>query len=461
MIVGQQNRRQLQPAHPLVPSTDGIQRLHALISVAFVVVAIVYLLQIGSPLRLVNDGIDYLLQASSAADGGGFQIHGVHSMRPPGYPFLILLLDKIGLGTSLAIVALNCLALAVGSWATYGALRISFGFSRETSRMLTLLTPMSFVMVRNVTYPLSDICFFGAAMPCILLLLRAERHTARDRFRRIALVLPLLLFCIELRTIGITLIPALLWAAIGGVDGGRKIYALLARHRVVTFVVLLVVVVTAGKIFLDSQYMRFNLPTFQHRGVLRSIVANIRDHTLEWGEMTANVPASRLPGPLQLPLRIAGALVIVACAAGVWSRRKSVDSVMLYVLGSAAIVFAYPWFDSRLWLPIMPFLMGYVLLGLERFIPKKPLRLLEIAYCLIFCLGGALALGYSTRLTLAGDRFPELFGDGRLRPTYQYAFRGEKPSDPAALNEDALYLLRRYDWRLSRRKPRGEPSFYR
>ncbi len=48
-----------------------------IIALAFVIVAIVYLVQIATPLRLINDGVDYLLQARSAIDGNGFLVHGV------------------------------------------------------------------------------------------------------------------------------------------------------------------------------------------------------------------------------------------------------------------------------------------------------------------------------------------------------------------------------------------------
>ncbi|MGC2274192.1 MAG: hypothetical protein WA539_19615, partial [Candidatus Sulfotelmatobacter sp.] len=69
-------------------------------------ISLAYLMQIASPLRLVGDGVDYLLQASSAADGYGFRVHGEKSMRPPGYPALIFLLLKAGIGKSWAIVSL-------------------------------------------------------------------------------------------------------------------------------------------------------------------------------------------------------------------------------------------------------------------------------------------------------------------------------------------------------------------
>ena len=43
-----------------------------LVRVGIVLILLIYILQTLTPLRLVNDGMDYLLQASSAADGNGF-----------------------------------------------------------------------------------------------------------------------------------------------------------------------------------------------------------------------------------------------------------------------------------------------------------------------------------------------------------------------------------------------------
>ena len=414
---------------------------------SFILIAVVYLLQTAGPLRLINDGIDYLLQASSALDGHGFKVHGAHSMRPPGYPALIYCLAKVGLGNTWAIVALNCVALGVGCFASYAILRSSFKFSRITSQLLVLLTLLSFVVVRNITFPLSDVCFFGVSALCLLGILRSENASARVRLVRLVLLAPLLVFCIELRTIGIVLVPGYLWAAVGGKTGAGKGFAYCRRHRLITILVLAVAVAVGIDVFVHSRYLQFNLPTFEHRGMARSIFANIRDHSAEWGEMFINVPMSRLPGFMELPVRILGVFAILMAGLGIWIRRKSSDSLMLYVLGTAAIVFVYPWFDTRLWLPVVPFLMAYVLLGVEHVVPKRIFRPAAFAYCSLFCVIGAIALAYSTRLTFAGPRFPELFGDGRLRPTYRYAQGGATATDLKDVNEDALYLLRRYDSR--------------
>jgi hypothetical protein len=62
---------------------------------------------------------------------------------------------------------------------------------------------------------------------------------------------------------------------------------------------------------------------------------------------------------------------------------------------------------------------------------------------------GLLALGFSTRLTFAGPRFPDIYGDGNFHDAYRIVLRGEKPNNGDDVNQDALYLLRRYEWRAS------------
>ena len=62
--------------------------------------------------------------------------------------------------------------------------------------------------------------------------------------------------------------------------------------------------------------------------------------------MTANAPASKLPGALSLPLQILGAFVIIACVVGLWVKRDRPDSLLCYLLGFGCIVFAYPWNDA-------------------------------------------------------------------------------------------------------------------
>ena len=432
-----------------------LQNLSAFTKVSLVLVALAYLLQVVTPLRLVYDGIDYLLQASSAIDGNGFRVHGAEPMRPPGYPALIFLLAKAGMGNSWAIVALNCLLLGVGCWVCYLLLRRSLQLKGEVAQLICLLTLLSSVMVRNVTYPLSDISYFCASSICLLALLHAETDAQTGRFWRLILVLPLAFFCIELRTIGIALIPAFLWVAIGGDAGARKTVQWLRQRKLALWVVMLLLVtvtigiITLHRVFQQSAYIRFNLAILERRGVLATIVFDLLAHTTEWGELILNVTVAKIPSLFHPALPGVGLLPLLLCGTGIWLRRGKLASLDLYVVAYSCVVLAYPWCDSRLWLPVLPFLMGYVWLGAMHFVPAEKMRAVSVGYCAFYCLVGVVALGYSTRITLAGPRFPDLYGDGRLTATYRMAFLGEIPRDAKAINQDALYLLRRYDWRLT------------
>jgi hypothetical protein len=426
------------------PPAASVRGLHPVIKATFVLVALAYLAQCASPLRLINDGVDYLMQASSALDGHGFLLHGTRSMRPPGYPALIFVLARLGLGTSWAIVALNCLMLGIACYASYFVLRRSFDFSRERSRVICLLTLFSYLMVRNVGYPLSDISYFGLSVPCLLLLLKAESEPGSFRWR-LLVAIPLMFVCIEVRTIGIVLIPAFLWAAIGGMQGAKRIYPAMRRLRLPLSLLAIALIAVVSVLFFHSRYLQFNLPIFLHRGIVRSITANLGYHTAEWGEMMLNAPLSKIPQFLAIPLRVTGAIALFACVFGIWTKRDRTDSVLLYVIGGACIVLAYPWFDTRLWLPFVPFLMAYTLVGFERILPARMLRPLLLAYCSSFVLLGVIALGFSTRLTFSGSRFPDLYGDGNFRATYKLALFGEQPAIGANVDRDALYLLRRFE----------------
>ncbi|MGC1650685.1 MAG: hypothetical protein WA741_33085 [Candidatus Sulfotelmatobacter sp.] len=212
---------------------------------------------------------------------------------------------------------------------------------------------------------------------------------------------------------------------------------------------LLVALLIARRVLLDSRYMRFNAHIFLNRGVFRSVAANIGYHTAEWGEMTANAPASKLPAALGLPLQILGAFAIFACVVGIWVKRDRPDSLLVYVLGFGCIVFAYPWNDSRLWLPVLPFLMGYVLPGLRRMVSPGMLRPLLVVYCSLFCMLGLLALGFIlvSRSLVRGS---QISMETAISATpIELCFVARSLTTANDVNQDALYLLRRYEWRAS------------
>ena len=95
--------------------------------------------------------------------------------------------------------------------------------------------------------------------------------------------------------------------------------------------------------------------------------------------------------------------------------------------------------------------MGFLFVGLQALVPPSTLKPIALVYAVCFSLLGVAALAYSTRLTFAGDRFPDLYGDGKLRATYRLAWFDEAPRSGTTIDPDALYLLRRFEPRAARR----------
>ena len=64
----------------------------------------------------------------------------------------------------------------------------------------------------------------------------------------------------------------------------------------------------------------------------------------------------------------------------------------------------------------------------------------------LFAITGVLSLSYSTRISLSGDQFPEVYGnDERMKSTYRAAFG--QSVEPAEVDSDMLALLKRYERR--------------
>jgi hypothetical protein len=88
---------------------------------------------------------------------------------------------------------------------------------------------------------------------------------------------------------------------------------------------------------------------------------------------------------------------------------------------------------------VLPFLIGYCALA-ARHLPR-----LGAACAAAFAAVGLAGLVYSTALSYTGTSFPDYYAAGRLAPTYRIAWALGRPGDQDAVDERALWALRRYD----------------
>ena len=164
-------------------------------------------------------------------------------------------------------------------------------------------------------------------------------------------------------------------------------------------------------------------------------------HCRDFGELTANVPLTKLPGSANPFLLAAGAIAFLLFVAGIFLLRKRSPLTFFYLLGYSILILPWPFTDPRFWLPAMPlvFVAMHQALAAPRWhVPKMAF----VTYVVVFCVLGFTALGYSTWLTFSGSKFPYRYGDGKLRATY-LAGCSAGGND---VNPEAADLLKRYEW---------------
>jgi hypothetical protein len=180
----------------------------------------------------------------------------------------------------------------------------------------------------------------------------------------------------------------------------------------------------------------------------KSKAANLAANTLlyrltEFGELLVNVPASKMPHVLHATVRWAGALLIVLTAFGLATRIREIGPTEVFLICYSAVLFLWPFYDARFWLPVIPLIAAYTAVALARLrIPS----VLVALYFTFFAASGLAAIAYTTRISFSGAKFPDRYGDGTLRPTYCVAFQSCPDGfDLQKVDAKALALLRKYN----------------
>jgi hypothetical protein len=403
-----------------------------------------YLVQLASPLRTNTDATQFLDLAASASDGAGFVVDGKPSHFPPGYPLVLAALDRAGLACSASFIGLNLLALAVGLVATAYILHRSLGFGTLALLGIANLTMLCWVLIKHVTLPLSDIPYFGLAQACVALLTWAIDQPRNQRIAGLGLAILVALAAISVRTVGISLLPAIVFASlpIGLVERCGE----LARRRraggVGIALALIGGAVIACPLIVRTQYFaNFLAAWFETYGLDDLAGAKLSD----WGELVVNTSAAKLPASLRGGVAAAGLLVPILLVLGARQRRR-LAPVDVYTASYLAILLVWPYQDARFWIPLFPVFLGYAWLALARFTEYRVVRWAGLTYLTAFSLLGVVALAYSSWISLAHDRFPERFAGGVYGGSYHAAWspKATPVNQHARVDPQIVRLVQRY-----------------
>jgi hypothetical protein len=137
-----------------------------------------------------------------------------------------------------------------------------------------------------------------------------------------------------------------------------------------------------------------------------------------------------------------GLLLLVVVLLGLATKRKKIGPTEVFLGCYMGILFAWPCYDARYWLPVIPLLIAYTVLAVKSL--RFPKAVIAI-YCIAYATLGFGVIAYSSRITFAGCKFADRYGDGTLRATYCAALRpcGDC-GDSNKVDAKVLRLLREY-----------------
>lgn len=403
------------------------------------------------PLHLEHDSVCYLTQAEAASEGHGFRCAGCPPRHcslayPPGYPAVLALLMRSELASRPSFIALNLLALLVGLLACYACIRQAFNLDRELAAMAIGLSLLSYPILRFVNNPLSDLLFLSLASSALLAAIKLDGAAGRQRVALGVLAMLFTLAAILTRTIGVALLPAILWAATRKAPLWDRLRDRPKQFGKFTYLAAGLGIVAVGSVAVLSgglEYISVDLVGRYGDGFLSTLFTTIRSHVWEWGQLVLNAPAWVVPESIRLLVLPLGVLFGIAVFLILWERRRAAGPIEIYLLMYFAIMIVWPYEDVRFWIPVIPLLAGLIVERASRmrsFFSRRALLL----YLVVFIAAGLAGQAYNARLSLMGDRFPEAFRDDRFGPAYRKAWGiSDEPAEQLIVD-----LLRRYEPRV-------------
>jgi hypothetical protein len=379
----------------------------------------------------------------SAARGGGFLDSGQKTVFPPGYPALLAILLRLGLAHSWVIVGLNMVFLSVGLFAAYSLLIREFFEDRAVVLIICSFFLLSYVVVKHSTIPLTDVPFFCCSMCCVSVMSQTTNMDSNWRFVVLAGAAWLsAVAAITVRTVGVALFPPLVFMIVSSLQFKSVLKRFSFRTKLIIVVVSVFVATGTMVVFAKTPYCRIFIALVK-KAKISTLVLQILSYRLtELGELFGNLPMTKVPTELHVVVPWMGLLLFLLTLFGLASKRRKISPTEVFLVCYMGILFAWPYYDARFWLPVIPLLIAYSVLAVRSL--RFP-RVVVTIYCIVFATLGFGAIAYSTRISFAGSKFPDKYGDGYLRPTYCAAFQSCRDGgDSNKVNAKALRLLREY-----------------
>lgn len=407
--------------------------------VLFGILLLLALVNILTPLRLNTDGIRYFsimlfLKGQLAAND-----YAGKDFLPHGYSILLKTLSQVNLLNAKVIVALNIAAIFC---AGYLVCRI---YKIKQVLLIIALMLLSYVNIKHLTLPVSDLLFTGSLFASIYCWTKALTTNKR------AFYLPAILLtlaCIYLRTAGIVIIAGLILYAL--VANREKLWARTWQMIVISLVIIAGVVAFLIKLPVleagNDYFRQLGIEALLHDPV--ALFNRFGIHFKEIGEFTLNIPASKLSAILhsgnnpmvdEMLMLIGLITFAIMIYSGLKAKMYNQPAGCIYFT-YLVLVFIWPFYDARFLIPAIPFFIC----SIYWFYTEKRLLVTKL-FLGIYLLLGMASLIYSDMLSVNKNLFLKFYGNDKdLSANYKAHF--QNPAAKADINKQrVLYILNHYD----------------
>ncbi len=422
---------------------------------AFLVVA--YGIQIASPLRLNFDAGRLLTMAVSQHHGHGYLVEGKVDQFPVGYPFVVRALLKTGFASSSTLCLLNLVFLAIGLW----VLRAWCHWTANSTELAVTLVLSSWLTVKSAAIPLSELLYFAVSSLAVYFACLFSSQSGTTKWWSFLCCFILSIAALQCRSVGLALFPAVFLTVILHADHLFARVYIRSRAKRVAVMTLCGVVPALVALFLLVQRMDWYATQFSMKqsyfqslltemgqfGIIGFIYKNVCFRLSEFGQLFLNAPQSKLLW-LSPAFYVSGGLLWIIALRGAKSlvNNRNMLPVALYFISYSALMIAWPYYDTRFWLPMLSVLVILCFSSIREITPDSRIRKYMIpAWILCYFALGIVAVGYTTRITLSGKNFSEVYADGNLKMTYRFAFENGLPVEMSKVQCRHLRLLRVFE----------------
>jgi hypothetical protein len=422
-------------SHPAYLQKPSVEKLFRAICI---LITLVYIANLFTPLRLHVDSIRYYLIKDCIESGCDPNSEAAKDYLPYGYTALLIVLSKLHILKSFSIVLINLIYL-------FGAVYFVHKIFASTVNRYVLLAIvlLNWTTIKFATHPLSEMQYLFFSMASLYFFSKFRVHrTAKN------IILAFLFggLAFTTRTIGITLFGALVTGVLWMYR--NELLAIVKKNKILVLVMLLLVAGVAA--FYKQLGLEHYTGVFSQKLSEGKTFSDILHYRFkEWAEIAMNVSSDKLipmipHGLGETFFAIAGIIILAAFFFVFFKNTALPFFVKAYFVYYTALMFTWPFYDNRFWVPLLPLAVAIILqvkLG-----ERGTTRWLSNAYLAVYLLLGIAADAYYTSFIFDKEKFSKKQANGVYRNEYEIHYFGKPQSDTAHLiHQDVISILQRYD----------------